>query len=136
MSLSLLALVSTATFVWTQPALDARPWVIASAVLASLVGALVAWKDSPTGVLRWDGQSWHWSGFATAECSLSLLVDFQEVLLVSLKSDGAGPVWLWLQAAIHGDVSWMALRRAIVSSRNASTEQAGMGTLEEKKDLA
>lgn len=113
--LALLAATSVGAYVYTQPTPDALTWMPVVASLVTFAVALAAWQKSPAGLLHWDGRSWHWSGFeATQACSLSLLVDFQNVVLVSLRGPGMQPAWLWLQAA-PGDHSWIALRRAIVS---------------------
>jgi hypothetical protein len=89
--------------------------VFAAALLAPAL-AIRGWQKSPMGQLRWDGAHWHWSGFAaTQTCHLSLLVDFQRVLLVRLSCADQPPVWLWLEAT-RDTMHWLPLRRAIVSS--------------------
>ena len=119
-SLALLAALVAGAFVTTQPRSDVRIWLPAGVSLVSLAIALAAWHKSPAGLLHWDGRSWHWSGFSAAQgCDLSLLMDFQKVLLVSLKEAGGQPVWLWLHAGPR-DPLWLALRRAVVSSRGIS----------------
>ena len=95
---------------------DGRAAAVLGAALVAPVLALWGWQKSPSGQLRWDGDYWHWSGFAaTQSCHLSLLVDFQRVLLVRLSHADQPPVWLWLESA-PGNIHWMPLRRAIVSS--------------------
>ncbi len=118
--LSLLAMAALWAFVREQGALDARILTLATAIVASSAAAFVGWQKSAVGSLRWDGQHWYWSGFSASQaCHLSLLVDFQSVLLVSLVADTrAVPLRLWLEMP-PGNVSWKPLRRAIISSQAA-----------------
>lgn len=119
-SLALLAALVAGAFVSTQPRSDIGIWLPVGVLLLTVAIALAAWHRSPAGLLHWDGRSWHWSGFsATQGCHLSLVMDFQKVLLVSLKEAGGQPVWLWLQADSR-DPLWLSLRRAVVSSRTIS----------------
>lgn len=94
-------------------------WRCAAVPCAALLAASLAvrgWQRSPSGQLHWDGQQWHWSGFSTTQaCRLSLLVDLQRVVLVRLSGEDHPSVWLWLEAA-PGNIHWISLRRAIVSS--------------------
>lgn len=119
--LSLLAIAALWAFAREQGALDARILTLAAVIVASSAAAFVGWQKSAVGSLRWDGQHWYWSGFSASQvCHLSLLVDFQSVLLVSLRADtGVAPLRLWLEM-LPGNVSWKPLRRAIVSSQAAS----------------
>lgn len=136
MSLVLSAAVWVGAFVYTQQKPDALTWMPVVASLAACGAAFSTWHRSPAGLLRWDGRSWHWSGFLTARgCSLSVLMDFQSVLLVSLKETGRQPVWLWLQA-VPGDPLWLVLRRAIVSSRGSSAGEQEADPLEENGYVA
>jgi hypothetical protein len=92
-------------------------------VLVATLVALIGWYESVPGCLRWNGRHWHWSGFGDqAVCVLSLKMDLQRVLLVSLKCEGQPLVWLWLDAC--ADIRhWNALRRAIVSSQGVSMDE-------------
>lgn len=134
--LTLLAVMSVGVFVYTQPTSDGLAWMPVVASPVTIAVALVAWHNSPVGLLHWDGRSWHWSGFAAAQaCSLSLLLDFQKVVLVSLKRPGMQPVWLWLQAA-PGDLSWIAVRRAIVSGHGTLGVEREADSLQEDRYVA
>lgn len=83
--------------------------------LTSVAGALVGWRQSATGQLQWDGQQWMWSGFADAPVrSLRLVLDFQQLLLLKLESQGGQTDWLWLQGPA-GAAHWRAVRRAVVA---------------------
>lgn len=115
--LSLLAGLTCAVFAWEQAALDVRSGLLACALCMASSAAWLGWWQSPQGSLHWDGQDWHWSGFAAnPACRLGLLMDFQRVVLVTVKADGQKPVCLWLEG-MTGDARWRPLRRAIVSSQ-------------------
>ena len=116
-AMGLSALICTISFVLAQANVDWR--VLLSIVLTPMVSgiAIQGWHRSAQGTLSCDGQQWTWSGFPTPQtCQLTLLMDCQFVVLVSLVADGDKPVYLWLEAAM-GNLHWRALRRAIVSSR-------------------
>ena len=116
-ALGLLALVCTLSFVLAQARVDWRtvvPIVLTPTVLGV---AIRARARAAHGVLNWDGQQWNWSGFSASQtCQLTLRMDFQFVMLVSVVADRGKPVFLWLEAAM-GETHWRALRRAIVSSQ-------------------
>ena len=132
--LSLLVFVTLAVFAWEQSVLDIRTGGLALAVLIASSTAFLGWKRSPQGSLRWDGQQWYWSGFPdAAACRLTLLLDFQRVVAVSIIAEAQAPVFLWLEAN-PGHSSWKPLRRAIVSSQAASDDKgkrAGPGAVGE-----
>lgn len=119
-SVSLLAVFTLAAFARDQMALDERTGVLTFAILMASILAFIGWKRSPQGTLRWDGEHWVWSGFAgRPACRLGLIMDFQSVMLVTIKAEVAqtqSTIFLWLEA-IPGDASWRPLRRAIVSSQ-------------------
>ena len=114
---SLLACVVLGMFAWGQTLQDVRMLVLVIAILCTTGVAFAGWRKSAQGDLLWDGERWHWSGFApNSVCRLSLLLDFQRVVLVSVMADARAPICLWLEAA-PGDTNWTPLRRAMVSSR-------------------
>ncbi len=116
-ALGLLALISTLGFVLTQADFDWRAFVLVGLTAVVIGVAVRGWHRSPRGKLAWDGQQWDWSGFAAPQaCTLTLRMDFQVAMLVSLVREGGKPVHLWLQAAM-GEPHWRALRRAIISSQ-------------------
>jgi toxin CptA len=79
--------------------------------------AVAMWLRSPPGVLRWDGQTWTWTGERVTLCGeLTVHLDFQFVLLVCLRSQAHAQLWLWpehRQATMH----WPDLRRAVFAGR-------------------
>jgi len=114
--LSVASLVTALAFVLNATNGGCRDAAVLGAALLAPLLAIRGWQKSPSGQLRWDGQQWHWSGFAERQaCSLSLLVDLQRVVLVRLTGEDQPILWLWLEAA-PGNIHWMPLRRAIVSS--------------------
>lgn len=122
--LSLLTAAALGGFAVGQSQFDARFGVMASTFLAVSAIAFHRWQKSPEGRLRWDGQFWFWTGFdALQACRLSLLLDFQRVVLVCVVGDAKAPLWLWLEER-RGDPAWKPLRRAMVASQAASRAQS------------
>ncbi len=100
-----------------------QSWAPASlaAVLASLVvalPALLSWRQTPQGLLQWDGQRWYWTrGDDSAACQLTPVLDFQNTLLVRLQDVSGRRQWLWLEARAAAPWAWLALRRAVFGSQ-------------------
>ena len=116
-AVGLLALACAVFFVSAQSALDWRVAALGGLIPLVLAYALHDWRHAARGILDWDGQQWHWSGFSAAQtCQLSLRMDFQSLALVAIFSEPRKPVYLWLEAAMD-PAHWRALRRAIVSSQ-------------------
>ena len=83
----------------------------------ALVYRLLRRRDA--GQLQWTGEVWQWSGFPLAgACVLRLHLDFQMVMLVSLRHREASTIWVWLERE-QANQQWLALRRAIVHSVSA-----------------
>lgn len=119
--LSAMALGLLGVFVFTQTEVDVRIVVMTGAWLGASVFALRAWQKSPQGTLHWDGQHWFWSGFdAHRRCSLTLLLDFQRLVVVSVVGDDRSVTWLWLEAG-RGNPAWMPLRRAIIARQTGAS---------------
>ncbi|MDR7306418.1 hypothetical protein [Rhodoferax saidenbachensis] len=84
--------------------------------LAAGLWAVWAWRTAPQGLLRWDGDCWHWSGYAEMPVrQVTVHFDFQAVVLVSVQGLGRVRVWLWLDSASVTHARWLALRRALVA---------------------
>jgi toxin CptA len=118
-------------------------WALADArlglrqILALSLWALVSvnafwhWRQTPTGVLHWDGQVWRLELTPPvanlpldASSRLSVQLDFQSVILARLGVEGGGDHWLWLQA--QADPSrWRALRRAAHGRVAAASSPSG-----------
>jgi toxin CptA len=86
---------------------------------------LSAWRRSPGGLLRWDGESWWWeTARGSVSGSLAVHLDGQQVLLASLRPQAGALVWLWLER--RSDASnWNALRRAACSPGSAGSHANG-----------
>ena len=134
--MGLLALVTLAVFVRGQTPLDVRALVLAMVCLVTTGIALMGWRKSPQGSLRWDGQHWYWSGLtAGSACQLFTLMDFQRVVVVLIKSEAHAPFSLWLEE-VDNDTSWRPLRRAIISSQAASDSKSKKPGVAAEGDLA
>jgi hypothetical protein len=91
---------------------------IAVMVSLTLFGLLAVkdWFYTEQGRLRWDGQQWLWSGFGDVPVQqLSVLLDFQRLILLKLQANPGDVRWIWLEAPKRGR-QWLAIRRAIVGT--------------------
>lgn len=114
--LAWLSLFSLARTVGTEfPA-----WALAAQVLLILLtglGAAMAWRRSPVGTLRWDGEQWLWVASQDHPVAgLRMVFDFQRLVLVSVRRVGQSRLWLWLEPGNGTPHGWLALRRALVHS--------------------
>ena len=111
--------VTLVAYSLAQPQSEVQFVAVACTVLLFPLVALIGWYQSVPGYLRWNGQHWRWSGFGDqALCGLSLRLDWQRGVLVSLRCKGQRSVWLWLDAC-EDTYQWNAFRRALVSSQVA-----------------
>ena len=106
-----------------------QPWGIRAAVLlllflGSVLYAVMAQRKASSGVLRWDGEHWYWSGFEDRKVRhVTCVLDLQRRVLLRIQ-DATGKVqWLWLQSQTT-DSRWLALRRAVVCGRSGSGQDA------------
>jgi len=91
--------------------------------LASSLGiglaALQAWRRSPCGSLKWDGQGWSLAVPGATLAGLPAVhLDLQWCLLLGLHTEGGQCHWLWLERR-RDAANWIALRRALFSPRAA-----------------
>ena len=110
--------------------LVAWAWTVASArgaqgLMAVLLLACGAWawhsvRQSPTGLLDWDGSTWSWeTAHQVCDVQVQVACDLQRWLLVRMvRRDGLDIRWLWL-ASTGDDRHWLSVRRALYS-RGAS----------------
>jgi toxin CptA len=85
-------------------------------LLLGAAGGFAAWnwRRTRSGVVRWDGQSWDWSGEPHAKAgAVQVSLDLQRCLLLRWKS-GKASHWLWLERDA-GVERWDDLRRAVYS---------------------
>jgi hypothetical protein len=99
--------------------------------LLSGIWAVMSWRNAPIGLLQWDGDRWHWSGFGEQLVHRTTVhFDLQGVVVVSLHCRArSGPVWLWLESAGRPQTTWFALRRALVASYNRPAHEPGQDVL-------
>ena len=100
-----------------------RQGLFATVLIFSFVVAFHAWHRSPQGVLKWDGQSWHWISGEVTYCGVvAAHLDFQKFVLLSLHMETGKRLWLWPER--QADVTcWNALRRSIFSRSSATQIQ-------------
>lgn len=92
--------------------------IMECACLLTGIWAVWAWRTAPQGLLRWDGDYWHWSGDAEAPSrQVTVHFDFQAVVLASVHGPSGARIWLWLDHAAVPRARWLALRRALVAGR-------------------
>ncbi len=75
-----------------------------------------AWRRSAVGTLAWSGDGWRCrttQGVVSGELGLHL--DLQFCMLLSLRSNGGGRLWVWSERRT-APALWLALRRAVMSS--------------------
>jgi len=92
-------------------------WVGAALLWLACTGvALHFVRHLPQGILAWDGAAWSFEipGQPLLVGQLRVHMDAQTHLLLSLRGEGRGVHWLWLERSMHG-ACWMDLRRAVYS---------------------
>ena len=100
----------------TSLVLDTQVLLMSCWVLAGCI-SLKGWSSCLPSRLQWDGQQWILAGLDSASAlHLDLLMDFQNLMLVSVRGKSMRPVWLWLEPVLP-DPQWLALRRAVVASQ-------------------
>ena len=77
------------------------------------------------GVLRWDGQNWHWESSGTVLAGSVLpRLDWQAGLLLEFRAPSYRVRWLWLERDSQA-LRWDALRRALWSRGTAGAPLPG-----------
>lgn len=103
--------------------LDWRMVLALVAVLGAGVVARTGWYNAPIGQLTWDGEVWRWesSSYQTgiAEHELSVIADFQSMLLLRLENQARARLWLWVEQKSLPE-RWLDFRRAVYSPRKAT----------------
>ena len=103
--------------------LDWRIVVAFSAVLGVGLAARTGWSHMPSGQLAWSGEAWRWESpsyqTGSTEQALSVIADFQHMLLLRLENQTGASLWLWLERSAMPD-RWLDLRRAVYSPHRPS----------------
>ncbi len=103
--------------------MDWRSFVAFAATALAGLAAYNGWKNSPVGQLAWDGQFWRWEGAGyqagVVEQQLSVIVDFQSLLLLRLENPAHAHLWLWAERHVSPE-RWLDLRRAVYSPHKAA----------------
>jgi len=102
--------------------LDWRMLLAGTAIAVAGAAACIGWKNAPTGQLAWDGQCWRWEspGYQTgiAEQQLSVIADFQHLLLLRIENQAHASLWLWAERSAMPE-RWLDLRRAVYSPQRS-----------------
>jgi toxin CptA len=110
-----------------------RQWLMAVSVLCAGVSAFEVWRRTANGVLRWDGHGWCCTPAVEPMCGdLTVHVDLQSQLVLSLRTDRGRRVWLWPERRSDA-VHWNALRQAVFSGHVASQRLGSGGDTERKQ---
>lgn len=122
-TLALVAAAGGCLFAWQQPSSLAICF-LGFIWLAALIYGWYVWRNSPVGALRWDGACWYWQDAkrgmgdsVVAPRNVIWLLDGQRWMLVQLVYAQGGGLWLWLSTASCSPVQWLALRRALVFTK-------------------
>ncbi|WP_431097811.1 hypothetical protein [Polaromonas aquatica] len=103
--------------------LDWRVGLAVASVLGAGVAARIGWQSSPIGQLAWSGETWRWEspGYqaGVAEYELSVVIDFQHVLLLRLENQTHKRLWMWVARSAMPE-RWLDLRRAVYSPHKLS----------------
>lgn len=106
-------------------ALDGRVFLALTAVILAGAVAYKGFRRTPVGQLAWDGQCWRWEGTGyltgAAEQKLTVIVDFQSLLLLRLENPAHAQLWLWAERRMLPE-RWLDLRRAVYSPHKASKQ--------------
>lgn len=93
-------------------------------VLGAGASAAGAWYVTASATLRWDGQTW-WreTSQASQTGALTVHLDFQICLLLSLRADTGARYWFWLERR-DAPAVWRAVRRAVYSRADRGARQS------------
>lgn len=114
--------LSVMLWLYGSRAMDWRPFLAVASISLAGLAAYIGWKNSPVGQLAWDGQFWRWEGpgyqTGVAVQKLSVVVDFQNLLLLRLENQAHAHLWLWAERKVLPE-RWLDLRRAVYSPHKA-----------------
>ena len=96
-----------------------KQWLFVVTLLGSCMVAFRDWRRAPRGILRWDGKDWTWiSPAALAGGVVTIHLDLQFCLVLSLRTEAGARIWLWPEQRVEV-TRWNALRRAVFSRGGA-----------------
>ncbi len=111
----LLALGFVAGLLWCTAWVGWRQCLYAVTWLAAGMIAVQAWRASPRGRLIWNGQDWRWTSIgASVWGRVTVHLDLQFVLVLSLRTPTGRRIWLWPERGTNS-ARWQALRQAVFS---------------------
>ncbi len=94
-------------------------------VMASVLLAVLASRNTQVGQLRWDGEQWHWSGADDdAVRVLTCVLDLQHMMLLHIRCEQGARHWLWIEASAQ-HARWRAMRRAVVAGTSLQGRDTG-----------
>ncbi len=104
----------------TMRQVDWRIYSGAAALGVAGVAATIGWVHSPVGQIAWDGQFWRWESplyqTGVAQQELSVMADFQHLLLLRIENQAHASLWLWVERKAF-PTRWLDLRRAVYSPK-------------------
>lgn len=115
-------------------------WMVLAlaAALGAGLAARTSWNNAATGQLAWDGKVWRWESVSyqtgIAEYELSVIADFQQMMLLRLQNQAHARLWLWVERKALAE-RWLDLRRAVYSPRNSPAVSRDHGLLQEEPAL-
>jgi hypothetical protein len=87
-------------------------WLFAFTLGLTSYAATHFWYRTPTRTLCWDWRAWSWfSGEAPISAVVTVYLDLQYFMLLSLRSEDGERIWLWPERRTEV-MYWNALRRA------------------------
>ena len=94
----------------------AKVLILALLWTATSVWLVHYWRNMPQGRLRWDGDSWHWSGASEPLKAVAIQYDFQTSLWLLLVPTTGRSFGVWMDADPRHMSHWRSMRRALVGA--------------------
>ena len=127
--IGVLLLIGAAVTGWWYWLVAGPDWRQALAAGIWLAGAALAGRGlrrPSLGMLRWDGQHWHWESNGTVLTGSVLpRLDWQAGVLLEFRAEAHRARWLWLERGAQTQ-RWHALRRALWTPGTAAPPLPGL----------
>lgn len=127
-TLALLLLAASILGFWCFAA-DRLGWrqALAACIWLGCAGlALHTLRRPSLGILRWDGQNWHWeSGARVLAGTVVPRLDWQAGVLLEFRAPSHRAHWIWLERDSQA-LRWDALRRALWARGTADAPLPGL----------